>query len=310
MLTFERDVLLAPFTTFKIGGPAQHFTRVKTADDIQEALLWANEKKKPVFFLGGGSNILISDDGFQGLVVFFEPSEMEVSGTHIRAYSGTSLEAVLEVARDNNLKGLEYLAGIPGSVGGAVRGNAGAFGVEMKNVVESVRCVDKEIFEIQELTNQECHFSYRMSVFKERGSFIIASVVFALKKGDKEKIDTIMKETVAKRNSKQDQSVMCAGSFFINPVVQSESLRKEFEEEAGTSCREKKVPAGWLIDKVGLRGKTMGGAMVSKEHPNYIVNTGNATASDVIMLMSYIKQQVRDKLYVQLTQEVEFVGFD
>jgi UDP-N-acetylmuramate dehydrogenase len=310
MLTFEKNIPLAPFTTFRIGGPAKYFVKVRNAEEIQEALKWAESHKESLFFLGGGSNILISDEGFNGLVIFFEPGDVEVEGENIRTPSGTLLETVVDIARDHSLFGLQNLAGIPGSVGGAVRGNAGAFGVEIKDVVSSVRCVNKKTFEIRELNNQECHFSYRMSVFKEREELIVASVVFDLDFGNKEEIDVAMKEIIAKRNDKQDQMVLCAGSFFVNPTVENEELRKEFEEEAGVRCRENKVPAGWLIDKVGLRGKTMGGAMVSRQHPNYIINMGDATASDVIMLMSYVKQQVRDTLNVQLTQEVQFVGFD
>ncbi|NCU42145.1 MAG: UDP-N-acetylenolpyruvoylglucosamine reductase, partial [Candidatus Moranbacteria bacterium] len=172
-----------------------------------------------------------------------------------------------------------------------------------------VKALHPKTLQEKVFSNQECHFSYRSSVFKEEG-WIVIEVTFTLRLGEKEFLAKTMEEIVAQRNAKHNQSALCAGSFFINPLVEKEELRKDFEKESNSPCREKKVPAGWLIDKMGLRGKKIGGAMVSEMHPNYIINTGDATAEDVIMLMSYIKQQVRDGLGVQLTQEVQLVGFE
>lgn len=310
MKTIQKDVVLAPYTTFKIGGPAKFFVSVSSTEEIQEALLWAREKEVPVFLLGGGSNILISDQGFQGLVIHLEESPPQVEGNVIRAFSGTMLGSVVERARDASLSGMQNLAGVPGSLGGAVRGNAGAFGVEMKDIVSSVEAIERNTLEIQQFSNQECHFSYRMSVFKNREDWVVTEAQCTLVPGKKEDITQVMQETIQQRNDRQDQTAKCAGSFFMNPVVNNESLRKEFEDEAGSPCRENKIPAGWLIDKVGLRGKRIGDAMVSESHPNYILNVGEATAEQVIMLMSYIKQHVRHECEVQLMQEVQFVGFE
>lgn len=309
MLSIQENILLAPYTTFKIGGPARWFVCVRTAKELQEAFVWAKTKELQTFLLGGGSNILVSDKGFSGLVIHLESSDPRREDFSLIAFAGTTLSSVVDMARDCSLEGMQNLAGIPGLVGGAVRGNAGAFGVEMKDIVFSVKALNGKTLEEKVFSNEECHFSYRMSVFKEEG-WIVTEVVFKLRPGDKETLAKTMEEIVAQRNAKHDQSAFCAGSFFINPIVENEELRKEFEKETNVLCRENKVPAGWLIDKMGLRGKQMGGAMVSEMHPNYIVNTGEATAEDVVMLMSYVKQQVRDGLGVQLTQEVQLVGFD
>ncbi len=309
MISLQENVLLAPYTTFKIGGPARRFVRVSTAQQLQEAFEWAKMKDVQTFLLGGGSNILVSDKGFDGLVIHLESTPPRREEFSLIAFAGTTLSSVVDMARDCSLEGMQNLSGIPGLVGGAVRGNAGAFGVEMKDVVFSVQALHGKTLEEKIFSNKECHFSYRTSVFKEEG-WIVTEVLFKLRPGDKEKLAKIMEDVVAQRNAKHNQSALCAGSFFINPVVENEELRKEFEKETNASCREKKVPAGWLIDKMGLRGKKMGGAMVSEMHPNYIINTGDARAEDVVMLMSYIKQQVRDGLGVQLTQEVQLVGFD
>jgi len=308
-IDIQKNISLAPHTTFKIGGPAKEFVVVRTAEEIAEALTYAKKCELEVFLLGGGSNILVSDAGFDGLVIHLADVNPEVKETAIHAFAGTSLERVVNTARDASLSGLQNVAGVPGTVGGAVRGNAGAFGTEMKDVVSRVTAVHRETFAIQAFSREECHFSYRMSVFKEGDEWVVAEAVFSLEAGEKEALTAHMENIVAQRNAKQDQSAWCAGSFFVNPVVENDGLRKEFEQEVGTSCREGKVPAGWLIDRAGLRGKRIGGAMVSENHPNYILNVENATAEDVLILASYITQHVRRDSSVQLMQEVQYVGF-
>ena len=309
MISLQENIALAPYTTFKIGGPARWFACVRTAEELQEAFMWAKEKGMQTFLLGGGSNILVSDKGFSGLVIRLEQSDPKREELSLIAFAGTTLGSVVDMARDYSLEGMQNLAGIPGLVGGAVRGNAGAFGVEVKDIIFSVKALHPETLQEKVFSNEECHFSYRSSVFKEEG-WIVTEATFKLRPGKKEVLAKTMEDIVAQRNEKHNQSALCAGSFFINPVVENEDLRKEFEKESNSICREKKVPAGWLIDKMGLRGKRIGDAMVSEMHPNYIVNAGEATAEDVVMLMSYIKQQVRDGLGVQLTQEVQLVGFE
>jgi len=201
------------------------------------------------------------------------------------------------------------LAGIPGSFGGAIRGNAGAFGTEIGNVITSVKGYVRDIGMVKEYSRKECGFAYRMSLFKKNPDLIILSAEIKLTPGDKNELGKIIDDTVRKREAKHPQSALCAGSFFMNPVVKDEKLREEFQKDTGMVSRDNKLPAGWLIDHVGLRGKRIGGVLVSDRHPNYLVNTGNATAEDVITLASLIKTRVRDELRVRLKEEVQFVGF-
>jgi UDP-N-acetylmuramate dehydrogenase len=222
-------------------------------------------------------------------------------------------------AATKELAGMEWAMGIPGTIGGAVRGNAGAFGGEISDAIKAVNCIDlqdlyedsekTDIVKIKTLKKEDCEFSYRDSIFKRNPNLIILSASFEFKKGDKVEIEKNMQEILEKRKSNYPKGVGSAGSFFVNPVVDKSELIKEFEEDAETKSRGNKIPAGWLIDRVDLRGKKMGGAMISEEHANFIVNTGSATAEDVIMLASFVKQQVRDKLGVELREEVQYVGF-
>lgn len=309
MIAIQENILLSPYTTFKIGGPARYYFEASDIQALKESLHWAREKKQEVYILGGGSNVLISDSGYSGLVIRLVETMPIVVGDVVTAFAGCPLMMVVQVAQKNALSGMERMAGIPGTVGGAAYGNAGAFGTEMKNVVASITAVHLETVEEKRFLHGQCEFGYRKSYFKMNPGWIIAQVQVSLEEGDETELLTIMEDTMEQRNAKQTQDVKSAGSYFVNPVIEDEVLRREFEKESGSESREKKVPAGWIIDKAGLRGKKIGGAMVSSEHPNYILNVENATAEDVVTLESFIKQQVRDKYNVELEREVRYVGF-
>ncbi len=309
MFTVKRNVPLAPMTTFKIGGKAEYFTEVSGALELAEALEYAENNKLPVFVFGGGSNILFSDKGFAGIVIRLQNGGLKVSGEKIIVGAGIPLFDVVKAARDAGLAGIENLAGIPGSFGGAVRGNAGAFGTEIGSVISTVKAFAQDTGLLTEYRRDECDFGYRTSLFKKRPGTIVISAELILKPGNRQELERIVEETVAKREAKHPQSASCAGSFFINPIVEDANLLEEFEKDNGEPARGGKLPAGWLIDHAGLRGKKVGGAQISDRHPNYLVNTGNATAEDVVMLASLVKQRVRDELGVQLKEEVQLVGF-
>ena len=309
MVTFEENTSLAPFTSFQIGGPAQYFARVGSIDDIAEALAFAQRKQLPIFILGGGSNLLISDQGIRGLVIRIENGGVFRDEMTIVAGAGAPLSGVVEFAADQGLAGIETMAGIPGSVGGAVRGNAGAFGTDIGSHVASVIAFHQKTLETKVFSREECQFSYRNSFFKQHPEWIIFGVSIELTAGDPEPLRAVAAETVAKREAKHPQAAQCAGSFFMNPAVTDDLLRAEFTAETKITPKDDKLPAGWVIQHVGLRGKRVGGAQVSDIHPNYIVNTGTATAEDVIILASLIKQKVRTELDIQLKEEVQMVGF-
>ena len=265
----------------------------------------------PVYVFSGGSNTLFSDQGFQGLVIrILDGGFHLLENGRISAGAGQSLSKVAFDCCEAGLAGMERLFGIPGSVGGAVRGNAGAFGADVASLVMSVKVLNKRTGMMKEYKKDECDFGYRHSLFKDHPELVILSAEFLLKPGgDPSVLKSVAKETQAMREAKHPQDAFCAGSFFMNPVVTDEHLREEFRHDSGKEPKGDRLPAGWVIDQVGLRGKTIGNAKVSEQHPNYIVNTGGATAEEVLTLISIVKQRVRDELDIQLQEEVQLVGF-
>jgi len=310
-MEIKENVPLANLTSFRIGGPAKYFVQVGNGDELIEALQYAKQHALDYFVLGGGSNLLIADKGFSGLVIKMKLDAFEVDEKNqtVTVGAGVFLAKVVNQSIEHSLSGMEWAAGIPGTIGGAVRGNARAFSLNMAAVVENVTALDADRLETKLFSNQECEFSYWGSVFKKNKNLIIVSVKIKLAAGDKEKSRQQISGSVAKRIAVQPQGVSSAGSFFLNPVVTDRDLITKFEQDKNMKIKDDKLPAGWLIDQLGLRGKKIGGAMISEKHANFIVNTGNATADDVIMLMSFVKQQVRDTFGVQLQEEITYLGF-
>ncbi len=181
--------------------------------------------------------------------------------------------------------------------------------MEIGNRVVNVKTYDRKSRALKEFSQSECDFQYRTSFFKTHPEFVILSAQLRLAEGDASELHRISEETLAKREAKHPQKALCAGSFFMNPTVVDETLRTEFAQDTGMAAKDGKLPAGWLIDRAGLRGEKVGGAQISPRHPNYLVNTGTATTEDVIMLASLVKQRVRTDSGVQLREEVQLVGF-
>jgi UDP-N-acetylmuramate dehydrogenase len=309
MIEIKENVLLSSRTTFRIGGPAKYFVEVSSEAEFIEALEYAQKNHLEYFVLGGGSNVLFSDQGFNGLVIKMKIADFSIEGIVIEAGVGVPLAKVVRGAIENELSGMEWAAGIPGSIGGAVRGNAGAFGESMGNVLESIRVLDVNTMEIKDYLPQDCQFDYRSSIFKKEKKLVVLSVKIKLEKGIKDEISKKSNESIQKRISGQPVGQPSAGSYFMNPLVENRELVERFEKDRGVVARGNKLPAGWLIDQAGIKGKKIGGAMVSEKHPNFLVNAGGATAEDVIILESFVKQQVRDQFGVELVSEVEHVGF-
>lgn len=311
MLNIQENVILAPFTTFRIGGPAKFFVEVKDVEELKEALRFAKENKLEFFVLGGGSNVLVSDAGFDGLIIKIKFTEfnIDIENNEIEVGAGVFLVKVVKDSAENGLTGMEWAAGIPGTVGGAIRGNAGAFGGEMKDAIESVQVLDTETMDMKEMACAECAFKYRDSFFKSNPRLIILSAKIKLAAGNAEESRKKIQETIAGRIDRHPGGMGSAGSYFINPIVKNPELTAEFEKETGKKSKDGKLPAGWLIERAGMKGKKIGGAMVSPEHSNYIINVGSATAEDITALDSLIKQQVRDKFGVELQEEVQYLGF-
>lgn len=307
--SLKRNVLLKNYTTFKIGGMARYFFIVRKKEDIIKAVKVAQEFKIPFFILGGGSNLLVSDTGFKGMVIKIQLKSFETKDSKIFTEAGTPLSLLVKKSMKKNLTGLEWAAGIPGTIGGAIRGNAGAFRGEMKDVVKEVEALDLKTLKIKEIKNQNCQFGYRTSFFKKKKIFIILSAILMLKKGSKKKINKKIKEYLIYRKKRHPQKPS-AGSIFKN--VELTTLKKNFFRkfpEAKRVIKEKILPAAFLIHQCQLTGKKLGKAQISKDHPNFIINLKGARAKDVKKLINLTKKKVKNKFGITLEEEIQHLGF-
>ncbi|MBI2613127.1 UDP-N-acetylmuramate dehydrogenase [Candidatus Kaiserbacteria bacterium] len=302
MLKIREHVPLAQRTTFGIGKTARYFVEVRTEEEIKEAIAWARAKGVSPVVLSGGSNVLLPDEELDALVVNVVSDDFSFADTELEAEAGCNLLHLIREAAERNLGGWEKLAGIPGTIGGAVRGNAGAFGPEIKDFVVRVRALDIELGETRELDNDACDFSYRHSFFKDHPEWIITRAWVKLGKADPVASKELIEETIRERERRHIQNVRAAGSFFVNPVAPKE-VQELFEKEKGMKSREGRVPAGWLIEKVGLKGARVGDAVASEQHPNYIKNDGEATAAQVKELAQKIKDAVHKEFGIELQEE-------
>ena len=294
---------LAPLTTFEIGGAALYFVEVRGEDELKEALAWAHTMQQEFAILGGGSNVLVADEGFDGLIIKIASDEFSFDGMTLVTDAGCNLLTLVRAASQNNLGFWEKLSGIPGTLGGAVRGNAGAFGTEIKDVVTQVQAFNTQTGESKIFLNLSMDFSYRHSYFKDHPEWVIMRVHIDLARTTREESERLIAETIAEREKRHLQNVRAAGSYFMNPVAPQDVVDM-FEKEKDVKAREGRVPAGWLIEKTGMKGLQIGGAQASPQHPNYLVNaSGSATAVDVRQLAEQIKAKVKSQFGVSLHEE-------
>ncbi|MDD5433642.1 MAG: UDP-N-acetylmuramate dehydrogenase [Candidatus Pacebacteria bacterium] len=291
----QKNIPLKDYTTFKIGGKAKYFFQAKSKEEIIEAIKWAQQKQLPFFILGGGSNVLISDKTYNGLVIQAksQKSKVKIESQNLKVIefeAGVSLGKVVGIAQQEGLTGMEWALGIPGTVGGAVYGNAGAFEQSMANVVEEVEAVDIENFKFKILSfkQEECKFGYRSSMFKQNKNLIILSVKIKLPIGNKAEIEKKMQDFFKIKKQTQPLEFFSIGSIFKN----------------GENYK-----AAELIEQAGLKGKRVGGVEVSQKHSNFIVNNSRGKAKDVIKLVGIIKKQVKKKFNVELQEEIQYLGF-
>ena len=302
MMDVRENIPLAPLTTFKIGGPARYFVEVRNEEEIRAALAWARERGTRFVVLAGKSNILVPDEGIDALVISFAEGTFSFAGTELAADAGCNLLSLIRVASEKSLGGWEKLAGIPGTIGGAVRGNAGAFGPEIKDFVTKVQALNAETGKMIEIRSQSCDFSYRHSFFKDNSKWIITRVWLHLATADAVTSTQLIRETIKEREKRHIQNVQAAGSDFVNPVA-PEEVRTMFEKEKGVKSREGRVPAGWLIEKAGMKGARVGDAVASEQHLNYLKNDGNATAEQVKELAREVRDAVQSKFGIELQEE-------
>lgn len=313
MINFKEYVNLSEYTTFKIGGASRYFAVVKNVDELKEAICFAKEKKIPTFILGGGSNILISDKGFNGLVVKLQITNYKLQTGRIVCDAGVSLARIVSESINAGLSGLEWAVGIPGTIGGAIRGNSGAFGNETGNVVVGVDVFNATTMELTRYEKKDCFFGYRDSIFKKYPNLIIVSAELRLQESDKEILQKLIRERLLERPN-QAKLGKSAGCFFKNIPWARKDLDREYIlrnfPELEKFKEKPKISTGFLIDNLDLKGKKIGGACVPLEHANYIINTGGANAEDVLMLASIIKDKVYNHYGFYLEEEVELLGFD
>ena len=278
---------MARHTTFRIGGPADYFVELGSIEQIRAAIQVCREENLPWFVLGRGSNLLVSDKGYRGVIlsIYKDFQKTEIQGETVTVQAGVLLTTLSGKVLDASLTGLEFASGIPGTIGGAVVMNAGAYGGEMKDIVRKVTVLDQD-GEVRTLTCGEMQFGYRTSLAKKKG-YIVLGAELTLKQGEKEKIREEMQTLKAKRIEKQPLEFPSAGSTFKRPEGYF---------------------AGKLIMDAGLRGAAVGGAQVSEKHCGFVVNTGNATAADVHELMRQVQGKVQEQFGVHLEPEVRFLG--
>lgn len=290
MLKFKKNILLSEHTTFKIGGPAKYFCIVKNVDDIKEAIKMAKKENLPFFILGNGSNILAGDEGYDGIIIQLKITNCEFKKNKIIADAGLLLKNLILKSADANLGGLEWAAGIPGTVGGGIYGNCGAYGHSLSESIIKIKTLNPVDFKIRNYTNKDCKFAYRESIFKKNKE-IILEAEFKLKNGDQKEIKKNIKEILETR--KKIPKLPSAGSVFKNIY----SLKGE------------KIPAGYLIEQCGLKGKTVGGAKISESHANFIVNFNNAKSADILALINLCKKEVKKKFVIDLQTEIQLIDF-
>lgn len=315
MTVLLQNIPLADYTTYKIGGPAKYFAEVKNKEDIVDVL---NEYKdyssinKKIFILGGGANTLFSDEGYDGLVLKISMADIVMGDDNtICIGAGAKLQDILCFAAERNLTGIEWAAGIPGSFGGAIRGNAGAFGKEMKDCVISVKSVAiQNCDKIIERQNNGEVFGYRASVFKSVAqNEIIVSGEIKLTLGNATEIQAKIQSHLDYRKEKQPLEWPSAGSVFKNVDVSKitqEQLQK-WKDVIKTDPFPV-IPVALLILGAGLKGKTIGGAMISEKHSNFFINTGNAKASDVKALIDFTKKTIQEKFGITIEEEIQIVS--
>lgn len=281
---------MSKYTTMRVGGPCDCIVFPDEISKIKEVIDFCKNENITFFVIGNGSNLLVKDEGIHGVVIKLGHrfGKIEIDGEYILAYAGATMPALSQLAKKNSLKGLEFACGIPGTIGGGVKMNAGAYGSQISDILYEVTYMDEKE-EIKTIKNKECSFGYRKSIFTINPNYVILSAKFKLERGNIDEIENKMKENSLARKTKQPLEYPNFGSVFKRPEGYF---------------------VGKLVDDAGLRGYKIGGAQVSTKHTGFIVNVDNATCKDVLDLIGYVQTTVYNKFNVKLTPEVIIIGGD
>jgi UDP-N-acetylmuramate dehydrogenase len=298
--------LLSDRTRFGIGGPARLYVEAKTTVAFSAALGIAQSSGAGYCVIGSGTNLIVSDEGFDGIVLRFTARDISHDGPLLRAAAGAELQALVDYSISHGLRGLETMTGIPGSVGAAIYGNAGAYGHSIDERVERVEFLDNNA--IRAFTAQECLFHYRDSVFKEHKDWIILSVELRMTPAPSAELRTTADDILRVRLEKYPASMKCAGSIFKNLILAElpENVRAQIPERV---VREGKAPSAYFLEQVGAKGMRRGGVRVADYHANLIYNDGGGQARELCELISDLKSRVSRQFGLELEEEVQYVGF-
>ena len=304
--TVLRNVCLSSYTRFGIGGPADLFAETHDQARFIDAWRIARASGLDTVVIGGGTNLIVSDDGFRGVVLRLSSNRIRSDGETVHVESGASLQALVDLTVDAGLKGLETMTGIPGSVGAAVYGNAGAYGHSIAERVSLVTFFDGS--GIREFDNARCEFHYRESVFKQHKEWIVFSIELTMERGDAAALRETADKILAIRNKKYPPAMKCAGSIFKNFLL-AELPPRVVNELPANVIIEGKVPSAWFLEQVGAKGMRAGDIHVADYHANLIYNGGQGTARDLVGIIAELKQRVEHRWGIPLEEEVQYVGF-
>lgn len=307
-----RDELMSKHTNFRIGGAARLYVVANDADALIRAVQAAEEAGVPWTVFGGGSNLLVADEGYEGLVIQSALRQLIVENHRIHAGSGVITALVARKAADAGLAGFEWAIGVPGTIGGAVYGNAGCYGGEMKDVVDTVDAYRVSDHKRIELPNTACAFGYRESLFKKE-KHLIFGCTLRLAEGNADVSKKRMQEIVETRKAKQPLEQSSAGCAFKNFTFTDESMIRRLRNAVDVPeemIKKGVISAGWLVNQVDALGMNVGNIAVSDKHGNFLVNLGGGRAQDVVALMSLVKAKIRDAYSIMLTDEVQLLGFE
>jgi len=290
-------------TTFGITSTAEWFVEVSSTVELAEACAWARERGVPIIIIAGGSNVVCAER-VAGLVIKVVIQGIEIDGTQMRVGAGESLLEIVHAANVSGLAGIEVLAGIPGTIGGAVVGNAGAYGTELGSHVIEVEVFDGE--QVLLISHSACSFAYRNSIFKKRRELVVLSVMLSLMAGDPVALAQKSTDIIKKREEKYPHGLLCPGSFFKNMCEDdvSQDIRARLPEHALVHG---KIAVGYLIEAIDGRGMRLGGACVADYHGNLLINTGTATYADVRQLAEVLRDRVYKKFGVRLEEEIRYI---
>lgn len=305
-MNIQENVYLKDLSTFKIGGKAKYLICAEEQTDIISALRFAQEKGLPIGIIGAGCNLLITDDEVDGLVLKMNTRSMTINNTQVFAEAGVSLSSLTAFGHKNNLVGLEWAPSVPSSVGGAIRGNAGAFGGETKDKLKEIQIYRDG--NILQLDSTDIDFEYRYSSFKsDNNKDIILGGLFELETGDVSMSQKQVRDNIIKKSQNQPSGVACSGCIFKNYEGNIDSSILDKYPDMFVFLEKGIIPSGYMIEKTGLKGLSQGGIQISEKHANYMINTGNGTFNDVINLIKLVKDRVFQEFGVLIEEEVVYL---